>query len=150
MSSVQAGFKAGRAGAAPADLLAQLGPTLFVDIGLKSRSLAGEAPNLPLKKVRALLDTGAGADCIDDELARSLGLPISDEGEISGVGGKHHAFIYTARVYVPKLDRLLFQQFTGVKLQQGEQWHRVILGRSFLRHYRLSYNGPDGQVELSD
>lgn len=150
MSSVQAGFKAGRAGATPADLLAQLGPTLLVDIGLKSRSPAGEAPNLPLKKVRALLDTGAGADCIDDELARSLGLPISDEGEISGVGGKHHAFIYTARVYVPKLDRLLFQQFTGVKLEQGEQWHRLILGRSFLRHYRLSYNGPDGQVELSE
>lgn len=149
MSSVQAGFKAGRVGASPADLLAQLGPTLLVDIGLKSRSPAGEAPNLPLKKVRALLDTGAGADCIDDELARSLGLPISDEGEISGVGGKHHAFIYTARVYVPGLDRLLFQQFTGVKLEQGEQWHRAILGRSFLRHYRLSYNGATGQVELS-
>ncbi|HEX6860336.1 MAG TPA: retroviral-like aspartic protease family protein [Caulobacteraceae bacterium] len=150
MSSVQAGFKAGKAGSSPADLLAQLGPTLLVDIGLKSRSPAGEAPDLPLKKVRALLDTGAGADCIDDELARSLGLPISDEGEISGVGGKHHAFIYTARVYVPKLNRLLFQQFTGVKLAQGAQWHRVILGRSFLRHYRLIYNGTDGQVELGD
>ena len=150
MSSVQAGFKVGKAGATPADLLAQLGPTLLVDIGLKPRSRSGGPPDLPLKKVRALLDTGAGGDCIDDELAKSLGLPISDEGEISGVGGKHHAFIYTARVYVPKLDRLLFQQFTGVKLEQGEQWHRVIFGRSFLRHYRLTYSGPDGQVELSD
>jgi hypothetical protein len=150
MSSVQAGFKGGKAGATPADLLVQLGPTLLVDIGLRSRSPAGEPPDLPRKKVRALLDTGAGADCIDDELAKSLGLPISDEGEISGVGGKHHAFIYTARLYIPKLDRLLFQPFTGVKLQQGEQWHRVILGRSFLRPYRLTYNGPDGQVELGD
>ena len=150
MSSVQAGFKVGKAGATPADLLVRIGPTLLVDIGLKSRSSAGERPDLPQKKVRALLDTGAGADCIDDELAKSLGLPISDEGEISGVGGKHHAFIYTARLYIPKLDRLLFQPFTGVKLQQGEQWHRVILGRSFLRPYRLTYNGPDGQVELGD
>lgn len=105
---------------------------------------------LPLKGVRALLDTGAGGDCIDDELARSLRLPITDEGEISGVGGRHHAFIYTARVYVPKLDRLLFQQFTDVKLREGEQWHQVILGRPFLRPYRLTYSGPDGQVELSD
>ncbi len=150
MSSVQAGFKAGKAGATPADLLAQLGPTLLVDIGLKSRSRAGGPPDLPLKKVRALLDTGAGGDCIDDDLAKSLGLPITDEGEISGVGGKHHAFIYTARIYVPPLDKLLFQQFTGVKLAEGEQWHQVILGRPFLRHYRLIYSGADGQVELSD
>lgn len=149
MSLVQAGFKTGKGGSTPADLLAQLGPTLLVDIGLRSRAPAGEPPDLPLKRVRALLDTGAGADCIDVDLARSLGLPITDEGEISGVGGRHHAFIYTARVYVPGLDRLLFQQFTGVKLKEGEQWHRVILGRSFLRYYRLIYDGADGRVELT-
>jgi hypothetical protein len=51
---------------------------------------------------------------------------------------------------VPKLDKLLFQPFTGVKLHEGEQWHRVILGRSFLRHYRLVYDGAVGQVEISD
>lgn len=150
MSSAQAGFKKGRAGATPADLLIQLGPTLMVDIGLRSRSSAGAPPDLPLKNVKALIDTGAGGDCIDDELAKSLGLPISDEGEISGIGGRHHAFIYTARLYVPKLGRLLFQPFTGVKLQQGAQWHRVILGRSFLRPYRLIYDGTDGKVEITN
>ena len=150
MSSTQAGFKRGKAGASPADLLVQLGPTLLVDIGLKSRSSPGEKPDLPRKKVHALVDTGAGAECIDDELAKMMRLPVIDEGEISGVGGKHHAFIYTARLYIPKLDRLLFQQFTGVKLEQGEQWHRVILGRSFLRRYQLTYNGPSGQVEIRD
>ena len=150
MSSAQAGFKKGKAGATPADLLGQFGPTLMVDIGLRSRSQAGEPPDLPLKNVKALIDTGAGGDCIDDELAKSLGLPISDEGEISGIGGRHHAFIYTARIYVPKLDRLLFQPFTGVKLKQGAQWHRVILGRSFLRPYRLIYDGADGQVDITD
>lgn len=150
MSSTQAGFKQGKAGAGAADLLVQLGPTLLVDIGLRSRSTPGEKPDLPQKKVRALVDTGAGGDCIDDEFAKTLGLPITDEGEISGVGGKHHAFIYMARLYIPKLDRLLFQPFTGVKLQQGEQWHRVILGRSFLRRYELIYNGPTGDVEIRD
>ena len=96
MSSAQAGFKRGKAGVTAADLLQQLGPTLLVDIGLKSRGAPGERPDLPKKGVRALIDTGAGGDCIDDELAKSLRLPITDEGEISGVGGKHHAFIYTA------------------------------------------------------
>lgn len=148
MPSAQAGFKTGKAGASPADLLVQLGPTLMVDIGLKSRAIAGATPDLPKKNIKALIDTGAGGDCIDDDLARALGLPITDEGEISGIGGRHRAYIYTARIYVPKLDRLLFQPFTGVKLQQGDQWHGVILGRSFLRQYRLVYNGADGSVAL--
>jgi hypothetical protein len=150
MRSIQAGFKSGIAGESPADLLVRFGPTIQVDIGLKSRSLAGQTPDLPEKKVKALIDTGAGGDCIDDALARRLRLPIHDEGEISGVGGRHHAYIYTARIYIPQLEKLLFQPFTGVKLHEGEQWHRVILGRSFLRHYRLAYDGATGQVEIID
>lgn len=149
MPSIQAGFRSGAGGEEPADLLVRLGPTIKVDIGLKSRGPAGARPNLPAKEVKALIDTGAGGDCID-EFARRLGLPVTDEGEISGVGGRHRAFIYTARIYIPKLDKLLFQPFTGVKLYEGEQWHRVILGRSFLRHYRLAYDGASGQVEISD
>lgn len=149
MPSSRAGFKTGKSGLSPADLLVELGPTLLVDIGLKSRGTPGARPDLSEKRVRALIDTGAGGDCIDDELARRLGLPVTDEGEISGVGGRQHAFIYTARVYVPTLDRLLFQPFTGVKLEEGGQWHRLILGRTFLRHYRMAYDGASGQVELS-
>lgn len=145
----QAGFRSGKAGATPADLLVRLGPTLKVDIGLKSLAPPGETPILALRDIKALIDTGAGGDCIDDELARSLNLPITDEGEISGVGGRHRAFIYTARVYVPALDRLVFQPFTGVKLREGEQWHQVILGRSFLRAHRLTYDGATGQVEIT-
>lgn len=145
----QAGFKKGTGGEGPADLLVRLGPTIKVDIGLKAIGVTADgSPDLPLKGVRALIDTGAGGDCIDDDLARSLGLPVTDEGEISGVGGRHHAYIYTARLWVPHLNQLLFQPFTGVKLREGEQWHRVILGRGFLRPYRLSYDGPSGQVEL--
>ena len=146
----QAGFKSGKNGATPGDLLERLGPTLLVDIGLKSRSLAGKQPDLPVKGVRALIDTGAGGDCIDDDLAQSMGLPVTDEGEISGIGGKQRAFIYTARLYVPALDRLLFQPFTGVKLQEGEQWHRVILGRTFLRPFSMTYDGPTGAVTISE
>lgn len=145
----QAGFRIGTADATPADLLVRLGPTLKVDIGLKSHAPPGETPILALRNVKALIDTGAGGDCIDDELARSLSLPITDEGEISGVGGRHRAFVYTARVYVPALNRLVFQPFTGVKLREGEQWHQVILGRSFLRAHRLTYDGPTGQVEIT-
>lgn len=150
MPSIPAGFRQGVAGEGPADLLLRFGPTVFVDIGLKSRAGPGAEPDLPEKRVKALIDTGAGGDCIDEDLARRLRLPIHDEGEISGVGGRHRAFIYTARIYVPGLKKLLFQPFTGVKLYQGEQWHRVILGRAFLRQYTLAYDGRSGDVLISD
>lgn len=148
MRTAEAGFNKGRAGESAADLLVRVGPTLRVDIGLKSRAAPTEPPDLPLKRVLALIDTGAGGECIDDELAQQLSLPVTEEGWISGVGGRHRAVIYTARIYVPSLDRLLFQRFTGVKLTEGDQAHRVILGRSFLRPYCLNYEGETGRVEI--
>lgn len=148
MRTAQAGFKKGRAGESAADLLVRVGPTLLVHVGLKSRAPPGDTPDLPMKDVHALIDTGAGADGIDDELAQRLGLPVTEEGWISGVGGRHRAVIYTARIYVPALGRLLFQRFTGVRLSEGEQSHRVILGRGFLRGYRLTYDGATADVEV--
>lgn len=150
MTSVPAGFRVGKGGLSASDLLVHLGPTLMVDIGLKSRSAPGDKPDLECKRIKALIDTGAGGDCIDDELARKLRLPVTEEGEISGVGGRHNASIYTARIYVPSLNRLLFQQFTGVKLTEGRQFQSVILGRTFLREYRMIYDGMTGQVDITN
>ena len=149
MRLAQAGFRTGKGGKSPSDLLAELGPTLKVDIGLRRSLGADGKPDLPRKGVRALIDTGAGADCIDEDFAKSLGLVAHDEGYISGVGGRHWAAAYVVRLYVHSLDRLLFQSFSGVKLRQGGQWHEVILGRTFLRQYRMTYDGANGQVEVS-
>lgn len=149
MRTVQTGFKAGLGAESAADLLERIGPTILVDVGLRSLARPGATPELPRKKVHALIDTGAGGECIDDELARALRLPIADEGRVvSGIGGRHQAVMYMARVYVPALDRLLFQRFAGVKLSEGDQAHRVILGRTFLRRYRLNYDGGTGAVEI--
>lgn len=143
------GFLPSRDGQSGADWLVEIGPTVHVDIGRRSRSAPGQPPDLDGKRIKALIDTGAGGDCIDETLATQLGLPITDSGMIGGVGGRHQASIYTARLYVPALKRLLFQRFTGVRLAEGAQPHRVLLGRTFLRHYRMTYDGPSGAVELS-
>ena len=62
--------------------------------------------------------------------------------------GRHAAAVYMARVYVPSLDRLPFQPFAGARLSDGDQPHRMILGRTFLRRYRMSYDGGTGAVEI--
>lgn len=146
----QAGFKRGTQTESPTDLLVRFGPTLLVAVGIRSRTIAGHAPDLPLKHVRALIDTGANGNCIDDIVAREIGLPLTAQGEVSGIGGRYALSFYMARVYVPSLHRLLFERFAGVKLEEGGQWHRVILGRNFLRPYRMTYDAPSGGVELSD
>ena len=148
MRTAQAGFRRGRGTEGPADLLVKLGPTLRVDVGHRSRAAPDAPLNLAAKSVRALLDTGAGMDGIDETLARDLNLPVTDEVEVSGIGGRHRARLYLARLWIPGLDRLLFQPFAGVKLEEGDQWHRVILGRNFLRAYRVNYVGLTGEVEL--
>ena len=149
MRTAQAGFKTDLGPLGPADLLVRVGPTLRVDVGLRPLGPPGGPPDLARKRVHALIDTGAGGDCIDDELARDLRLPVLEEGQtISGVGGRHEAVMYMARVYVPEFQRLLFQPFTGVKLSEGDQPHRLILGRTFLRPYRMSYDGTTGAVEI--
>jgi len=147
MRVAQAGFKAGKGGKSAADWLAEVGPTFRVDIGLKSLG-PGYPPNLPIKAVHALIDTGAGGNCIDEDLARKLGLPITEEGLTSGIHGPEPTSFYAARVYIPDLGRLLFEPFAGAKLEKGGQTHRVILGRSFLRRYQMVYDALSGGVEI--
>ncbi|MEI9891936.1 MAG: retropepsin-like aspartic protease [Caulobacteraceae bacterium] len=80
-------------------------------LGVSSRSFTG----IPSR----LIDTGADGNCIDDALARKLGLPEIDKGEVSGIGGKSMAAMYLARMYIPQLDRLIFEPLAGVRLEEG-------------------------------
>lgn len=152
MRIAQAGFKAGKDGRTPADLLAEHGPTFHVDVGLRSVTPieANQPPDLPKKKILALIDTGAGLNGIDEELARALALPPIEEGHMSGFHGREPVTFYLTRVYVPQLNRVIFDRFAGAKLTQGGQSHKVILGRSFLRGCVMDYNAITGQVEIKE
>lgn len=77
------------------------------DIAAFETMPAGEPPDLPAKRIHALIDTGDGGECIDYEPSQSLRLPTVEEGRmVSGIGGRHRASVYLARVYVPRLERL--------------------------------------------
>ena len=134
----------------PADLQ-QYGPTLTVMVGFDPEFVNGikGRPDLPGDSVHALVDTGASESCIDTDLATQLNLPVVDTRSISGVGGKFEAPVYMAQVYIPTLDSTIYGRFTGVHLRAGGQPHSVLVGRLFLMHHTMIYNGSSGAVMLS-
>lgn len=91
----------------------------------------------------------SGCAGVTPSTSPSPAAPRHEAGRVvSGIGGRQEAVMYVARVYVPGVDRLLFQRFAGVRLSEGDQPHRIILGRTSLRRYRMSDDARTGAVEI--
>jgi predicted aspartyl protease len=137
-------------GSKGADMLGLIGPTLVVNIGFDPAYQPAQtaAPAAGISGVWALVDTGAAASCIDDQLANNLGLPVIDQKPISGTIGSHTANIYLAQVNVPALQRTIYGPFAGVHLVAGGQRHAALIGRTFLRYFKMTYNGLTGDVTI--
>lgn len=152
MPETRCGFDDVPGGASGAELLAVYGPTLSVNIGFDShwKPSVGTAPTPGITSIEALVDTGASECCMDNLLATQLNLPIIDERPIGGVGGRHMANMYLAQVRVPSLNFVVYGAFAGVHLAEGGQVHRALIGRTFLRAFRMTYNGITGTVVVSN
>ena len=152
MRSTSCGFD-DSAGVTGRELLVQNGPTLLVDIGFdptyRTDGTSGP-PNLAMKDVRALVDTGATQSCIDSELAMTLALPIVDQAKVSGVSGEMVVNMHLAHIFIPSLPFTVYGAFAAVDLAAGGQTHLALIGRTFLRHFRMTYNGLTGAVIISD
>jgi predicted aspartyl protease len=135
-----------------AGFLEQYGPTLQVEIGLDAvySANASTRPNLQSGSVLALVDTGALESCIDSELAAQLGLPIVDRQHIAGVGGSIEVNVHLAQIYIPALNYTIYGTFAGVHLNAGGQPHVALIGRTFLRHHTMTYDGRSGSVTISN
>ena len=151
MPETKCGFDDVPGGASGADLLAIYGPTLLVDIGFDPvfKIGAGTTPTPGIKGITALVDTGAAESCIDSMLAAQLNLPIVDRRLIAGVHGSQEINMHLAQVHVPSLGFTLYGAFAGVHLFAGGQPHRALIGRTFLAHYTMVYEGRTGTVKLS-
>ena len=104
--------------------------------------------SLPTQLHHALVDTGAFASCIDSHLAAVLNLPIINQQPMAGVHGAANVNVHLAQIEVPSLGLTIRGRFFGVHLTAGGQPHRAIIGRTFLRDMRLSYDGSTGEVIL--
>jgi predicted aspartyl protease len=131
-------------------LLVRLGPTLFVDIGFDPSWVPKQnTPTPGIRHVEALVDTGASESCIDDLLAAGLNLPIIDRRPIAGIAGQHMANVYLAQIRAPDLHFIQYGTFAGVNLAAGGQVHKALIGRTFLRNFRMAYEGTTGKVTIS-
>ena len=137
-------------GASGAELLVSWGPTLSVNVGFDPNYKG--PPALPvhgITDIRDLVDTGATECCIDSLLAAQLGLPIVDQRPISGVHGTHLANMHLAQVFVPSLNFTVYGAFAAVDLVAGGQLHQVLMGRTFLQSFTMTYEGRTGTVTIS-
>jgi len=132
-------------------MLAMWGPTLFVDIGFDPNYNPQNPIQIPvpgIRGVQALVDTGAAESCIDSQLAAQLGLPIVDRRQVAGVGGPQVVNVHLAQVYVPSLRQTVYGPFAAVHLAAGGQAHLALVGRTFLQHFTMIYEGRTGTVTI--
>jgi predicted aspartyl protease len=135
-------------------LLTAYGPTLFVNIGFDPKyrfdPTKNNIPVAGITGIRALVDTGAGECCIDSLLASQLSLPVVDRRKISGVHGADEVNVHLSQVHVPSLNFTIYGAFAGVHLAAGGQVHNALIGRTFLQHFTMKYEGRTGTVTLSN
>jgi predicted aspartyl protease len=137
-----------------------IGPTVPVEIGFSpdmfhsdpivvQQAIQSVHAQPPSQLVEALIDTGAGDSCIDEDLAQQLQLPLIDHQEGSGIGGRETFNVYLGHVRIASLGYIQYGRFMGVKLQAGKQPHRALLGRTLFTELILVYDGRDGSVRLA-
>ena len=132
--------------------LVSYGPTLFVQIGFDAQyTPAGHRQlDLPSQQLPALVDTGAFASCIDSSLALALNLPIVNRQEVAGVHGSQEVDVHFCQIYVPDLNYTLYGESYAVRIRCGSQPHLAPIGRDFLQHFTMLYEGRTGRVTISN
>ncbi len=146
MSELEAGFFGNP------DMLARYGPTVYFDIGHDPDfEPSGQTPpKLESRGLPALVDTGALESAIDLDLAIATRLPRVDSRGVVGIHGPVTTEYYSAQIFVPGLPFTIHGDFAALPLRASGQHHSAILGRTFLMHVSMIYDGRDGGVIITD
>lgn len=151
-AAVQVKTQDGKTVTAPPAIALQLrGPLIQISVTIEQNAgSALTARGIPLpgpKSGLALIDTGASNTCVDDQIARELGLPVIDVASMQSASHeKHPCNIYPIQIITPIIT-LNAPRAMGAAL--SSQGLIVLIGRDVLQHCTLYYNGPVGQFTLS-
>jgi predicted aspartyl protease len=128
--------------------LAAVGPIL--DIVIRAPTLPtsiSKAERSPHQRdaisAKGLIDTGATHVCIDIRMAVELGLvPTGTESVGVAGGGSIMSDVYAGILEVPQLG---FSEMVPLyTLRMRHASHDVLLGRSFLQNFIVTFDGPQG------
>ncbi len=96
-----------------------------------------------------LIDTGASQTCIDDAAAQTMGLPVIGKSKMASASqSASDCNIYPVHIeFVGGQIALDVLQAPGATLTA----HGILalIGRDFLQHCTMFYNGMMGQITLS-
>ena len=133
--------------------LLQTGPCVQVVISL-AQSLSeqlvqqGHAVPQPASGM-GLVDTGASTTCIDEALAQRLGLPVIDVVQMTSAS---HAGT-EANVYPIQMEivgsPIIVNVPRAIGANLAPQGIVALIGRDYLQHCTLFYNGLSGEITLS-
>jgi predicted aspartyl protease len=137
----------------PADVLSRQGPLVQVVISIGkffSEQLAQQGHELPSPVTGvALIDTGATTTCIDDSIALQMGMPAVDV--VMMASASHAATrqnVYSVHMeIVGSPIRVEVPKAMGASLKG--QGIIALIGRDYLRHCTLYYNGIMGEITLA-
>jgi predicted aspartyl protease len=97
----------------------------------------------------ALIDTGASDTCIDDSVARRLGLPVVD---VVNVSSASHAStlqsVYPIKIAIEGFS-VSIEAPTAIGAALSSQGLIALIGRDLLQYCTLFYNGVSGELTLS-
>ena len=136
-------------GLSSSDVLELYGPGLHVAIGLDTGSQPSGEGVSDLHP--ALIDTGARVSCIDSTLADELGLPVVEDvqRQVAGILGSGLVDVYRAQISIQELGLSVAGNFPGIRLAEGGQPYRALVGRDILKAFTMTYDGRTGVVSLT-
>lgn len=136
----------------PAFIMMQRGPVVQINIGLAQvfadqLTQMGQAVPAPATGL-ALIDTGATSTCIDDAMAQHMGLPAIDVVQMTSASHENTPQnVYPAKLELP--NGITFQAPRAIGAALQAQGIIALIGRDFLQHCTLFYNGVTGEITLS-
>lgn len=112
-------------------------------------TLHGDDPKRSSEILNGVIDTGASISCVDNRIAKKLGLIATDRKPVQMADGRIIvSSIYGARMVINALGFDDMVQVCGVEMALPSR--RLLIGRSFLRNYILNYHGQREQFEFHE
>jgi predicted aspartyl protease len=128
------------------------GPLVQVTVSLADQITSelikqGKAIPAPVQGL-ALIDTGAGSTCIDEEAAQKLQLPVVNVVDMASAShALTKANVYPAKFQITGLP-MNFNAPMSIGAPLAVQGLIALIGRDVLQHCTLIYNGHLGQISL--